>query len=74
MYYAFYAPQPSGNTAKATSVAKNWEGEVELRGLSQKRYRVSDYVRGKDLGRVNGPNAKLNVGFTDTLLLEAVVE
>ena len=74
MYYAFYAPQPSGNTAKPTSVAKYWEGEVELRGLSQKRYRVSDYVHGKDLGFVNGPNAKLKVGFTDSLLLEAVVE
>ena len=55
-------------------MAKYWKGEVGLRGLSRKRYRVSGCVHFKDLGRINGPNAKLNVGFTDTLLLEAVVE
>jgi alpha-galactosidase len=73
MYYAFYAPQPSGDSTKTAS-AKHWAGEVELRGLSAKQFRVSDYVHGKDLGRVTGPNAKLKVEFTDSLLLEAVVQ
>jgi len=72
MYYAFYAPQPSGDDAKAKSEAKHWEGEVELRGLPAKNYHVSDYVHRADLGMVRGPRAKLKVEFTDSLLLEVV--
>jgi alpha-galactosidase len=74
MYYAFYAPQTAGDSRKATNAARHWEGEIELRGLTRKQYRVSDYVHGKDLGTVAGPNAKLKVEFTDSLLLEAITQ
>jgi alpha-galactosidase len=47
LYYAFYA--------------KEWKGEVELRGLENKTYRVTDYVNNKELGEVKGPVAKLKV-------------
>jgi alpha-galactosidase len=70
MYYAFYAPQPSGNTANTKTATRRWAGEVELRGLSAKSYRVSDYVHHSDLGTLAGPNAKLKVDFSDNLLLE----
>ncbi len=57
MYYAFYAPRH--------------DGKVDLRGLGNRPYRVTDYVNGKDLGRVRGPSASLAVRFTKSLLLEA---
>jgi alpha-galactosidase len=58
MYYAFYA--------------KSYRGEVELRGLGKKRYRVSDYVNQLDYGLVKGPAAKIKVRFDKYLLIEAV--
>lgn len=58
MYYAFYANQ--------------WNGEVELRGLENKIYKVIDYVNDKELGNVNGPVAKLKVEFKDYLLVECL--
>jgi alpha-galactosidase len=67
MYYAFYAPAA---TDKGGKVAK-WSGDVELRGLGDKTYQVTNYVDGKDLGTVTGPTAKLHVDFTGSLLLEA---
>ncbi|NUM68723.1 hypothetical protein HUU39_26220 [candidate division KSB1 bacterium] len=60
MYYAFYANE--------------WNGEVELRGLEARSYRVLDYVNQKDYGSVSGPAAKLAVQFSRNLLLEAVPE
>lgn len=60
MYYAFYAPE--------------WEGEVELRGLGEGAYRVSDYVHGMELGSVTGPVARLAVKFEGSLLVEAKSE
>jgi alpha-galactosidase len=60
MYYAFYAEE--------------WNGEVELRGLEARRYRVQDYVNQKDYGAVQGPAAKLAAQFERNLLLEAVPE
>lgn len=60
MFYAFYAGE--------------WNGEVELRGLENRSYRVSDYVNQKDYGTVQGPTAKLAVQFNRNLLLEAVPE
>lgn len=51
--------------------ADSWNGDVELRGLDSKRhYHVKDYVNNKPLGTVSGANAKLNVSFTQYLLLE----
>jgi alpha-galactosidase len=60
MYYAFYAP--------------SWHGKVELRGLGEGSYRVTDYENGKDLGTVRGPVAPLEVSFQKHLLLEAKPE
>jgi alpha-galactosidase len=60
MYYAFYA--------------KSWKGEVELRGLDNRGYKVTDYVSGKQLGTVQGPAGRLNVAFRTHLLLEAKPE
>lgn len=60
IYYAFYAP--------------SFKGPVELRGLEVLRYRVRDYVAGRDLGSVTGSVAPLQVEFQRHLLLEAVPE
>ena len=61
LYYAFFAPR--------------YSGAVELRGLTAGgRYRVRDYVEGKDLGVVTGPAPRLNVAFRRNLLLEAAPE
>jgi len=60
MYYAFFAPDP----------AKEWKGDVELRGLGPGIYRVRDYAQGRDLGAVTAPKAKLAVQFAQHLLLE----
>jgi alpha-galactosidase len=74
MYYAFFADSPASaeKTAAKRPAPQQWTGEVELRGLEAKSYRVTDYVHQKDLGTVTGPVAKLKVDFTDNLLLEAV--
>ncbi|WP_342805470.1 glycoside hydrolase family 36 protein [Alteromonas sp. M12] len=58
LYFAFYADSFSGN--------------LELRGLTAKQYRVTDYFHSKELGVVtvaNG-NAKLNAEFDQFLLVE----
>jgi alpha-galactosidase len=60
LYYAFYAPR--------------FRGPVKLRGLDARAYRVRDYVAGRDLGRVSGPQASLSVGFEKYLLVEATPE
>lgn len=57
MFYAFYA--------------KSWKGQIELRGLDDRTYRVADYVNGKDYGVVHGPTAHLSAVFSKHLLLEA---
>jgi alpha-galactosidase len=76
MYYAFYAPsyvRPEKKTdTNKDDLNRHWSGEVELRGLAAKTYRVTDYVHNKDLGTVTGPTAKLKVDFDDNLLLQAV--
>jgi alpha-galactosidase len=60
MYYAFFAPE--------------WNGKVELRGLENRSYRVTDYENGRDLGMVRGGAAALEVSFHKHLLLEAKAE
>jgi alpha-galactosidase len=62
MYYAFFAPS-----------ATAWKGEVELRGLKDGTYQVTDYADGKDLGSVQasaGKAPRLKTQFKDHLLLE----
>jgi len=58
MYFAFYA--------------KEWSGQVELRGLGSGRYRVRDYVEDRDLGEVSAGSNKIKIGFEQALLLEAI--
>jgi alpha-galactosidase len=58
LYYAFYA--------------ERWSGQVELRGLGPGRYRVRDYVEGRDLGEVSASSNRLRVGFEGALLVEAI--
>jgi alpha-galactosidase len=72
MYYAFYAPNAAKSTKSTTEAPEHWTGEVELRGLAAKTYRVTDYVHQKDFGTVTGPTAKLKVDFTNNLLLQAI--
>jgi alpha-galactosidase len=67
MYYAFYAPAGTGE-GRAN---EKWSGDVELRGLGNRAYHVTDYVNGKDYGTATGPTAKLHADFIDSLLLEA---
>jgi alpha-galactosidase len=62
MYYAFFAP-----TAAA------WKGEVELRGLTPGKYRMTDYADGKDLGSITATArgaVRIQASFNDHLLLE----
>jgi alpha-galactosidase len=60
MYYAFYAPR--------------FDGQFELRGLENQTYRVLDYVSNRDLGKIEGPTAKLKASFDKFLLIEAKPE
>jgi hypothetical protein len=69
MYYAFYAPSPQASPG-SSAAPQPYSGEIELRGLAAKTYRVQDYVHHQDLGTVTGPTAKLKVSFPQSLLLE----
>src|SRR5208282_3784846 len=68
MYFAFYAPAETNASQKKKEGVGHWGGEVELRGLAAKTYRVTDYVHHQDHGTVTGPTAKLKVDFADSLL------
>ncbi len=57
MYYAFYAPQ--------------WSGELQLRGMEKRDYRLTNYETGEALGTVRGPVATWTAQFEKHLLLEA---
>jgi alpha-galactosidase len=57
LYYAFFARQ--------------WTGPIELRGLEDGAYRITDYVNHKDLGKVHGPQARISTEFHQHLLLQA---
>jgi len=70
MFYAFYAGKP-GESPASRPRENQWSGDVELRGLEAKSYRVTDYVHEKHLGTVTGPTAKMKVDFSGSLLLEA---
>ena len=83
MFYAFYADNKDGKSAQAGKPAKassaskggndtgEWKGQVELRGLQARKYKVVDYVNDKDYGTVTGPDAKLDAEFNSSLLLQA---
>jgi alpha-galactosidase len=57
LYYAFYA--------------ERWDGAVELRGLENRQYAVSDYWNGTAIGSVSPSANRLPVSFQKFLLLEA---
>ena len=57
LYYAFYA--------------EHWRGPIELRGLGQARYTVTDYFHGRTLGEATRAAPRLDVEFDDFLLLRA---
>ncbi|USX23675.1 alpha-galactosidase [Oxalobacteraceae bacterium OTU3REALA1] len=59
LYFAFYAPR--------------WDGPVEIRGLGAGRWRLRDYVDGRDLGEVRGSvgTPRVTLRFERALLLEA---
>jgi len=58
LFYAFYG--------------KNWDGEIELRGLENKIYKVRDYVNDIDYNNVNGTKCQIHVHFPKSLLLQVV--
>ncbi len=60
MYYAFYADSYTGN--------------VELRGLASRSYKVVDYENEKEYGTVRGPVATIPVEFTKHRLLVLIPE
>jgi alpha-galactosidase len=57
LFYAFYS--------------KNWDGDIELRGLENKPYYVKDYVNDVNYDNVSGPVSRIKVKFTRSLLLQA---
>ncbi|HNB55123.1 MAG TPA: alpha-galactosidase, partial [Anaerolineales bacterium] len=68
-----HAIQKNGRMYYAFFFAESFEGRVELRGLSGREYRVTDYVNEKDLGVVRGEAATLDLAFEGALLLVAEV-
>jgi alpha-galactosidase len=59
MFYAFYAPG-------------FWQGTLDLRGLGAGTFQVLDYENGREMGIVDGQNAKLAAKFHEHLLLEVI--
>ena len=57
MYYSFYAPE--------------WNGQVQLRGLGEGRYRVRDLFNEVDLGEVDAGANTLKLSFKKFVLLQA---
>lgn len=58
MYYSFYSDE--------------WDGEVEFRGLENKKYNVYNYVEDKVIGTVSVHNPNLNISFKDYLLVACI--
>ncbi|PXA84846.1 alpha-galactosidase [Nostoc sp. 3335mG] len=51
--------------------ADDWHGPVSLRGLDDRRYRLTDAFTGKPLGTASGPTATIPASFSHFLLVEA---
>jgi alpha-galactosidase len=58
LYYAFYADE--------------WKGDIELRGLKNRKYNVVDYENNLDLGVFKGPKVNITASFKGHLLIECV--
>ena len=63
MYYAFYAPTQSDPAQKKGSASAHWSGDVELRGLAAKTYRITDYVHHKEFGTIARTNRQAEGGL-----------
>jgi alpha-galactosidase len=62
IYYAFFAQ----------SMDEIYSGQIQLRGLdATKRYQVQDYVEGRILGDVTGPNPFIQIEMIGTALIKA---
>lgn len=61
-----------GRTMYYALFSDSWRGNVQLRGLTQQKYRVVNYEKGTVPGSVNGPLASLAVSFSRHLLLKAI--
>ena len=65
LYYAFYTPE----------TGDRFEGVIELRGLENQGYQLTELasggISGANLGLVQGPVATLQVAFEGALLIEA---
>ncbi len=59
-----------GDTLHYAFYSKAWRGQVELRGLEDRSYRVHDYVNDIDLGIVKGKQAFITVIINGSLLIE----
>ncbi len=59
-----------GDTLYYAIYDKNWNKEIELRGLNDIKYTVVDYENDKVLGTVEASNPKLNASFTNHLLIK----
>ncbi|URN09636.1 alpha-galactosidase [Actinomadura madurae] len=57
LHYAFYAPQ--------------WNGAIELRGLGNARYHLTDPFTGKSLGTADARHNKVNLTFKNFQLITA---
>jgi alpha-galactosidase len=57
LYYGFFA--------------RTYAGEVEFRGLGPKEYRIMDYERNVELGRVTGPVGRFRLTFEQHCLIKA---
>jgi alpha-galactosidase len=60
MYYAFFA--------------RHWNGSLQLRGLQDRPYRLTDYIHNRNLGVIHGPTATIPATFSQHLLLQAQPE
>lgn len=61
-----------GDTMNYAFYADKWDGEIELRGLENKTYKIIDYVNNKFISNVRGNNPKIKVQFDKYLLIKAV--
>lgn len=58
LFYAFYA--------------KEWKGKIELRGLTESKYLIRDYVNNVEIATVNVNDPVFETNFTRNLLIEAI--
>ncbi len=58
LYYSFYAD--------------SWKGDIQLRGLTEGKYKIVDYVNNNVIATVNSSNPVINCLFEKYLLIKAI--